>query len=132
MSDHYVEFDDVREMPGMGDEGKYPDTRVEAAIEWLETKFEEYTGMAFLPRTHVYRVTGDGGPILQLLHYPVQAITSVRIFNSATDVTTYTSGELAELVPTRWGEVRRYSGRFFPWSTFGAPNIEVTYVHGQD
>lgn len=128
----YVTIAELRALPNLGDEVAFTDDDLAEARETFETTFEEFVGVAFVPRTDTYLATGDGTPSLMLPHYPVRSITAVRLFTTASDFTDYTTDELAELVPTEWGEVKRYTGRFWPWSLFGAPNIQITYTHGFD
>jgi hypothetical protein len=120
----YVTLDEIRALPNLGDDNRFTDDELAQAREWFETIFEDYTGMAFVPRTANER-TGGGCQSLRLNHWPVRSITAVRSFTTATASTVFTADELADLLIDPTGYVRRYSLGYWP------ADVEVDYVHGQ-
>lgn len=118
----YVTVDEVRALPGMADDGKYPDTDVEAAIAWFETKFEGYVGVAFVRREATERLAG-GCTSIWLNHWPVRSVTAVRSFTSPTANTAFTVDEVADLLIDDTGAVRRYAAGYWP------ADVELDYTH---
>lgn len=127
---YYVPFADLRAMPNLSDEAKFTDVELAAALEWFETKFERYTGVAWEPRT----VTDErhylaAAATLTLNHMYPREITAVRSYTAAATYTEYTADELADLRLDPSGVVSRVSlGRFS--STYGL--IAFDYSHGFD
>lgn len=124
----YVTLEEIRALPNLGDETRFTDDELGTARDWFETKFEAYTGMAFVPRTATERINGSGGSTLMLNHYPVRTVTAVRVYTSVTLNTAFTADELADILVDPTGEITRYT--LGAW-TYGARNIEVVYTHGQ-
>lgn len=124
----YLTVADVRDLPNLADTNKFPDAVVGAAVEWFETTFESYTGVAWEPRTRTIRLSGNGGVTLPLPGGKIRSVTSVWSYTTATAYTEFTSAELADLV-VEWGQVRRFATGWFP---LGSANLVVTYSHGFD
>jgi hypothetical protein len=122
--EHYVTLAEVRTLPNLGDPTKFSDTAIFDAMDWFETTFEDYVGMAFVPRTATERLTG-GCSTLMLQHWPVRSITAVRSYTTASAYTSFTVDELADLLVEPTGSIRRYSLGYWP------ADVEVEYVHGQ-
>lgn len=127
----YVSLRDLRLLPNLGDEAAYPDDEIVAARNVFETTFEEFTGMAFVPRAATYRLEGSGYRTLVLPHYPIRSVTAVRVYTSATEYTAFTTDQLADVLPAPDGSLMRVTGGWWPWALWNARNIEVDYVHGQ-
>lgn len=125
----YVALAEIRALPGLGDAGKYPTEDLVKARQWFETLFENHVGRAFVPRGTTERVSGSGCSSLLLSQWPVRAVTAVSIYTTATAITAYTVGELADLYAEPTGAIRRMSLGLWPW---GNSNIQVTYEHGDD
>lgn len=122
---YYVTLGEIRELPNLGDDERFTDDDLTDAREWFETLFEDYTGMAFLPRTATERLAGHCSTIM-LKHWPVRSITAVRSFTSATANTVLTAEQLADLLVDDAGGIRRYSLGSWP------ADVELDYVHGQE
>lgn len=120
----YVTLAQVRTLPNLADAAKFTDAEIESAMDWFETTFEDFTGMAFVPRTATERLTG-GRSTLMLKRWPVRSITAVRSFTTATSSTVFTAAELADLLVDSTGEIKRYSLGYWP------TDVEVEYTHGQ-
>lgn len=125
----YVALAEIRALPGMGDVGKYPTDDLVKARQWFETLFEGYVGRAFVPRGTTERVSGTGSSSLLLGQWPVRTVTAVSVYTTATEITTYTVDELADLYPDPTGAIRRVSLGAWPC---GNRNISVTYEYGED
>ena len=123
----YVTLAEVRALVFLADVAKFPDAALTSAVAWFEEKFEGYVGVAFAPRAVTERLDGSGCSTLILGHYPIQSVTAVRVYSSATASTAFTGPELADLVIRDSGVINRYSGSAFP---AGTDNIAVDYVHG--
>lgn len=125
---YYVTLDQIRAMPNLADAVKFTDDELSGARDWFEAKFEEYVGMAFVPRTATDRINGSGGSTLMLKRYPVRTVTAVRVYTSVALNTAFTTAELADILVDPTGEITRVT--LGAW-TYGARNIEVVYTHGQ-
>lgn len=139
----YVAIDELRRLPNLGDETMFTDDDLAEAREWFETTFEEFTQMAFVQRAATDRLDGQGRPTLLLSHYPIAAVTAVRIYTTASAFTSLTTDDLSAVVARSTGELSLFSnvvglslatqallGGGASWP-FGFDNIEVDYVHGQ-
>lgn len=122
--DAYVTLAEIRALPNLGDENRFTDDDLADAREWFETTFEEYVGMAFVPRTATERLSGRCSTIM-LRRWPVRSVTAVRSFTTATASTVFTAEELADLLVDDSGGIRRYSLGLWP------ADVELDYIHGQ-
>jgi hypothetical protein len=120
----YVTLDEIRALPNLGDSNRFTDDDLVAAREWFETLFEDYTGMAFVPRTATERIDGHCSTLM-LKHWPVRSVTAVRSYTTATVYTSFSAGELADLKIDPTGEIKRYSLGYWP------ADVEIDYTHGQ-
>jgi hypothetical protein len=120
----YVALAEIRALPGMADTGKYPTADLVKARQWFETRFEEHTGMAFVPRAATDRLSGRCSTLM-LPHWPVRSIIAVRSYTSPTVNVAFTVDELADLLVDSGGMVQRYSTGWWPL------DVEVDYEHGQ-
>ena len=121
----YVTIAEIRALPNLGDTTRFTDDELAQAREWFETTFEDYVGMAFVPRTATERLTGRCSTLM-LKHWPVRSITAVRSYTTASVYTSFTADELADLLIDPTGSVRRYALGYWP------ADVEVEYVHGQE
>ena len=121
----YVTLAQVRTLPNLADSSRFSDAEIAEAMDWFETTFEDYVGMAFVPRTATERLTGRCSTLM-LRHWPVRSITAVRSYTTASAYTSFTTDELADLLIDPTGEVRRYGLGAWP------VDVEVEYVHGQE
>jgi hypothetical protein len=120
----YVTLDEIRALPNLGDDNRFTDDELADAREWFETLFEDYTGMAFVPRLATERLAGRCSTIM-LKHWPVRSVAAVRSFTTATVSTAFSVDELADLLIDPTGEIKRYSLGYWP------ADVELDYVHGQ-
>lgn len=118
----YVSLQALRALPNLA---TFTDDELAQAREWFETTFEDYTGMAFVPRTATERLTA-GCSTLWLKHWPVRSIVAVRSYTSPTVYTAFTADELADLQSDDSGGIKRYSLGYWP------ADVEVEYIHGQE
>ena len=121
----YVTIDEIRALPNLADTTRFTDDELAQARDWFETTFEDYVGMAFVPRTATERLSGRCYTLM-LRHWPVRSITAVRSYTTASAYTSFTTDELADLLLDPTGEVRRYGLGAWP------VDVEVEYVHGQE
>ena len=121
----YVTIDEIRALPNLGDTDRFTDDELALAREWFETTFEDYTGMAFVPRAATERLAGRCSTLM-LRHWPVRSITAVRSYTTASAYTSFTADELADLLIDPTGSVQRYGLGAWP------VDVEVEYVHGQE
>ena len=121
----YVTPAQVRTLPNLADSSRFSDADIAEAMDWFETTFEDYVGMAFVPRTATERLAGRCSTLM-LDHWPVRSITAVRSYTTASAYTSFTADELADLLIDPTGSVRRYSLGYWPG------DVEVEYVHGQE
>lgn len=125
----YVSLEELRALPNLADTTKFPDAALAAAASWFETRFEEYTGVAWAPRTVTdERHYGTGG-ILILDHLQPRTVSAIRAYSDATTTTAYTAAELADLHLEPSGVIRRNT---LGWFTSGYGLIAVDYTHGYD
>jgi hypothetical protein len=120
----YVTIAEIRALPNLGDALKFTDDELAQAREWFETTFEDYTGLAFVPRVATERVAG-GSRTIKLGHWPVRSITAVRSYTSAGAFASFTTAELEDLQLGTLGRVKRYSLGYWP------ADVEIDYTHGQ-
>lgn len=125
----YVTIAQVRALPGMSNPALYDDAEIEEARQWFETTFEDYVGVAYVPRAAT--ATVDGPPPgfgLVLPHMFVRSITSLSVYHGTT-LTPFTTAELADLDIAPTGFVYRRS--LGSW-VCGRRNYVVEYDHGRD
>ena len=123
----YLTVAQVRALPNLTDPVKFTDAEITAATTWFETVFEDYTGVAWEPRTVTdERHYGSGG-LLILDHLLPRTISALRAYATATTSTAYTAADLADLRLSPSGTVRRHTLGSFT-SAYGL--IAVDYVHG--
>lgn len=125
----YLTVAQVRVLPNLSDTDKFTDAEITAAIDWFEVTFEDYTGVAWAPRT----VTGErhwgSGDLLVLDHLKPRTVSAVRTYTDATTTVAYTAAELADLRVDPSGVVRRHT---LGWFTSAYGLVAVDYTHGYD
>lgn len=126
---HYLSLAAIRGLTNMEHHGKFSTEDLRAARDWFETAFEDYTGVAWVPRFARERVSGSGRSSLILPHRPVRSVLSVRTYTDAETYTTYTASELADIATGSIGVVKRVSLGVF---AYGSDNLVVEYEHGYD
>lgn len=124
----YVTLAELRALPNLDDPTKFSNADLAAAIGWFETLFEDYTGVAWVPRQAVDERHYVGSSDLIILDHPFpRAVTAVRSYSDATTSTAYTGAELADLRLDDSGILRRVSLGSF---TSGYGLVSVDYSHG--
>lgn len=125
----YVTLTELRALPNLADTAKFTNAELAAATDWFETLFEDYTGVAWVPRTVTdERHYGTGG-ILMLDHLKPRTITAVRSYSDASTSVAYTAAELADLHLEPSGVIRRNT---LGWFTTAYGLVAVDYTHGFD
>lgn len=125
----YVTPAEVRSLPHLTDPAKFSDAKIVAAIDWFETTFEDFTGVAWVPRTVVderHRLTSS--PTIILDHFYPRTVSAVRFYSDATTSTAYSAAELADVHVDASGIIRRGWAPF----TSGYGIVAVDYTHGHD
>lgn len=118
----YFTLEELRDLPDVDNEDKYPDARVVAAAEYVQGIIEGECQTSFVPRPKVETLNGVGTPGLVLSTPYVQSITSVVVDGVAsTDSFSVVRGVLQ----------RTTVGSFTPltWA-WGTRNVVVTYMSG--
>ena len=123
----YVTLAQIRALPNLSDVVKFTDAEITAATEWFETLFEDYTGVAWTPRTVTDERHYGTGDVLILDHLKPIAISAVRAYSTAAASTAYTAAELVDLRVEPSGVIRRYT---LGWFTSAYGLIAVDYTHG--
>jgi hypothetical protein len=119
----------LRTLHNLADTTKFTNAELAAATDWFETLFEDYTGVAWVPRTAVdERHYGTGGMNI-LAHPPPPTLSAVRAYSDATTTVYYTAAELADLYLEESGVIRRNT---LGWFTSGYGLVAVDYTHGYD
>lgn len=127
MSDPYVPLADLQVLPNLA---KFTDAQLAAACDWFEALFEDYTGVAWVPRTVTderHQVPRD---LLILDHIKPRTVDAVRTYSDATTTTAYTAAELADLLVEPSGVIRRNTFGWFTTTSYGL--VAVDYTHGYD
>jgi hypothetical protein len=127
----YVTVAELRVLPNLTDPAKFSDAELAAATDWFETTFEDYTGVAWVPRTVVderHHLT-SAAPTLMLNHLKIRAVSAVRVYSDAATSVAFTADELADLRLNPGGVLSRGSLGSF---TSGYGLVAVDYTHGYD
>lgn len=122
----YVDLGSIRKSPNVGAAFKFESQDLVDGRAWFEDTFEEHTGVAWVPRYARERHSG-GSCRLNLNHYPVRSVYSVRCYTSASTYTTFSAGELEDLDLGESGTIERLFLGYFP---AGNRNIVIEYEHG--
>lgn len=113
----------------LDDPRKYSSAQIVAARRSVEREFEDYTGVAFVPRYRRVRLDGTGKDELVLPDSELRSVRSVREYDSDNNFETYTNPELAAIPASRAGVAVRTDGEL--WER-GRSNIVIEYLHGYD
>jgi prepilin-type processing-associated H-X9-DG protein len=125
----YVTLAELRALPNLADTAKFTNAELVAATDWFETLFEDYTGVAWVPRTATDERHSGNGNVVFLDHLFPRTITAVRSYSDAATSTAYTANELADLRLEPSGAIRRNT---LGWFTSAYGLIAVDYTHGWD
>lgn len=119
----YFTTAELRGLPDMSDQVRFPDARLTAARQWIEAIIERECGTSFVYRTVANeRASGDGRDLLALGSTYVRTVSALTV-----DGTVYTAPQLAALY-VAGGLV--YAGSGTTWPSTSRGNITVTYTHG--
>lgn len=105
------------------------DAQIDSARAEVEDEIESLCGVAFVPRDALATLDGSGTRDLFLPHMHVRGVTAVRIWSDAVTFTDFSTAELADVVPSAEGIVRRSTLGSWP---AGFQNIRIAYSHGMD
>lgn len=119
----YVTVAQVRALPNLGDAAKFTDAEITDAISWFETTFEDFTHVAWTPRTRTVTLESNPDGTVTLPDLLPRRVVSVRTYTGPTAYTDFTADELAGIMLAGSGVLRRWSGRF-------SGRVEVTYEYG--
>jgi hypothetical protein len=129
VSPTYVTVEQLRALPNLADTSKFPDAELATAAVWFEVLFEDYTGVAWTPRTATDERHWGTGDLLILDHLKPITISALRAYSDATTTVAYTADELADLHLEPSGVIRRNTGG---WFSSGYGLVAVDYTHGFD
>jgi len=121
----YAELAEIRALDALNNTTKYPAAILERARWQAEAKFEDATGVAWVPRHDRQTAFGDNTTQL-LLRWPrPRSLIAVSVDGTAvSDLTTFSTYDT--------GLLERKSGVTFPRGTTSSGNVTVEYTHGYD
>lgn len=115
--------------PVLDDPRKYPAAAIVAARRAVETEFEDFCGVAFVPRYRRVRLNGSGREELVLPDTELRSVRSVREYDTDNNYEAFTATELAAIPANPAGLAVRTDGDYFER---GDRNVVVEYEHGYD
>lgn len=120
---HYAELAEIRAMNALADATKFPTATLEAARDMAEDRFEEATGVSWVPRHARDTLSGNGETVLALGHYPPRSLIGVSIDGVV-------SADLTKFRLYPYGVIERTVGSTWPAEAYGGGgNLIVEYVH---
>jgi len=121
----FADLAEIRTLDALSNTSKYPAATLERARWQAEEKFEDATGVAWVPRHDRYTANGDNTTTLMLRWPRPRSLIAVTVDGTAaTDLT------LFQLYDS--GIIERDSGVRFPRGWTNAGNVVVEYTHGYD
>jgi len=128
---HYVSLADLRWQTNLGSDAKFPDDRLIEARRWFEDLFEQYTGVAWVPRYRkAFLDTWGTNGILVLPDSYIRTLRSLSYTNVAGDTIALTGGDLVDVIVDDSGVLSRRSRTW--WPPPSARTITVAYEYGLD
>lgn len=134
---YYVSLAEIRALKNLADTTKYPTTDLITARQWFETKFERYTGRAFVPRYRSIVAWGTGTDNMVL---PDQYLRTLRAVQFGT--VDLSDAALANIALEGSGRIQHFwpLGVNGPDDTFGVygstfprnAQITLAYEYGLD
>lgn len=121
----YAELADIRALDALTSQASYPTAKLEAARARAEARFEEATGVAWVPRHTRESLAGTNTTRLLLASRPPRSLIAASIDGT-------TVADLTTLTLRSWGVVERSSGLTFPVPTTTPTNVVVEYTYGYD
>lgn len=121
----YAELAEIRTLDALSNTSKYPTATLERARWQAEAKFEDATGVAWVPRHDLMTAFGDATTQL-LLRWPrPRSLIAVTIDGTViSDLTTFSIYNT--------GIVERENKVTFPRGTVQSGNVTIEYTHGYD
>lgn len=127
---YYASVRQIRESDDvLDDPRKYTSAQIVTARRAVEREFEDYCGVAFVPRYRRARLDGTGKDELVLPDTELRSVRSVREYDEDNNFETYTQTELAAIPANSAGVAVRTDGEIFER---GRSNIVIEYEHGYD
>lgn len=120
----HVPLAKIRNLPDLADQVRFPTQLLIDARSWWESKCEEVTGRAWVPRFGRHSFAGDGTTQAILPHWPIQAILSASVNDATVSVADLTVNDIGTLVHA--------SGTFSRPARWGVDNVTVRYRYGYD
>lgn len=116
----------------LADTRKYPAALVVEARRRVESEFEDFCGVSFVPRYRRWRMAGTGTQALQLPDRMLRSVRKVRDYGLGISTSSYydlTAAQLAAIPASPEGVAYRTDGLWF-WK--GTDNVVIDYEHGYD
>lgn len=121
----YASLAEIRAQDALTSQASYPTAKLEAARWQAEARFEEATGVAWVPRHARDTLTGMGSTSLMVNYRPPRSLIAAHVDGTAV-------GDLGTLALQPWGLVERASGITFPRPATLPGNVVLEYVYGYD
>lgn len=118
----YFTTAELRDLPDMDDEERFPDARLEAAHDWIVSIIERECDTSFIATSVTETLNGTGIEPLMLTSAYVQSVQSVTV-----DGVSVTAPVLADM-NIQHGML--YYGDGTTWSNASRGNVTVTYTAG--
>lgn len=118
----YFTTAELRELPDMDNIGRFPDSRCEAAHDWVVAIIERECGTSFIETAHTETLNGSGLEALYVSDPYIRTVTAVTV-----DDTALSAGEIADLLIQN-GALYYSTGAY--WSNASRGNVTVTYTAG--
>lgn len=118
----YFTTDELRALPDLADDNRFPDERLEAARDWITAIIERETGTSFADAEVTETLNGDTMEGLVLSTHHVSEVTAVTV-----DGVPLSGSDVAALVVDH-GIVYYPGGT--RWSNAARGNVTVTYTAG--
>lgn len=113
----------------LDDPRKYTAAQIVTARRSVEREFEDFTGVAFVPRYRRVRLNGTGRSMLVLPDAELRSVRSVTEYDINNSPTVYDNAELAAIPANPGGIAVRIDGDVFEP---GLSNVVIEYLHGYD
>jgi hypothetical protein len=121
----YAELAEIRALDALTNLTSYPTAKLETARLQAESRFEEATGVAWVPRHALETLTGRNSNTLLLRYRPPRTLIAATIAGTVVS-------DLATLRLEPYGLVSRTVGLTFPRPVTTAGNVTVEYTYGYD
>lgn len=122
----YAELAEIRALDALANVTKYPTAKLEVARAQAEDRFQDATGVSWVPRFEREYLDGDNTARLRLTRPRPRDVLAVTI--NAAVVADLTGFRLYE-----WGAIERAAGAVFTREVAGGGrNVVVEYTHGYD